>query len=92
MAIEAHANFASSSIAKDLVLTKQPQFLGSCCSQVLAVSRKPEWYLPLLNSLASGCFRGFSEKKHLNACGSAREFLWSGMLCRIGKSLKKHGK
>jgi len=44
------------------------------------------------NSLASGCFRGFSEKKRLNACGFAWEFLWSDMLYRPGKSLKRHGK
>jgi len=44
------------------------------------------------NSLASGCFRGFSEKKHLNARGFAREFLWSGMLYRPGKSIKRRGK
>jgi len=30
------------------------------------------------NTLASGRFRGFLRKKHLNACGFAREFLWSG--------------
>jgi len=45
-----------------------------------------------VNSLASGCFRGFSEKKCLNACGFAREFIWSGMLYRPGKSLKRRGK
>ena len=34
------------------------------------------WIRPiLLNSLASGCFQGFSEKKHLNTCGFGREFL-----------------
>jgi len=45
-----------------------------------------------LNTLASGCFWGFSEKKHLNARGFLREFLRSGMLYRPGKSLKRHGK
>jgi len=45
-----------------------------------------------INSLASGCFQGFSEKKRLNARGFAREFLWSGMLYRPGKSLKRRGK
>jgi len=45
-----------------------------------------------LNSLASGWFQGFSEKKHLNARGFAREFLRSGMLYRTGKSLKRRGK
>jgi len=34
----------------------------------------------MLNSLASGWFRGFSEKKRLNARGIAWKFLWSGML------------
>jgi len=47
---------------------------------------------PPFNFLASGCFRGFSEKKHLNARGSVREFLRSGMLYRPGKSLKRRGK
>jgi len=41
---------------------------------------------------ASGCFRGFSEKKHLNARGFAWEFLRSGMLYRTGKSLQRRGK
>jgi len=45
-----------------------------------------------INTLASSCFRGFSEKKRLNARGFAREFLWSGMLYRPGKSLKRRGK
>ena len=48
--------------------------------------------LNLVNSLVSGCFRGFSEKKRLNARGLAREFLWSGKLYKPGKSLKRHGK
>jgi len=45
-----------------------------------------------INSLASGCFRGFSEKKRRNACGFAREFLRSGMLHRPGKNLKRRSK
>jgi len=45
-----------------------------------------------LNTLASTRIRGFSEKKRLNAHGFAREFLWSGMLYRPGKSLKTRGK
>jgi len=44
------------------------------------------------NSLASGCFQGFSEKKRLNARGFAQEFIWSSMLYRPGKSLKRRGK
>ena len=44
------------------------------------------------NSLASGRFQGLSEKKRLNARGFAREFLWSGMLYRPGKSLKGRSK
>ena len=48
--------------------------------------------LKFFNSLASGCFRGFSEKKHLNACGFAWEFLRSGMLYGPGKSLKRCNK
>jgi len=45
----------------------------------------------MTDTLASGCFRGFSEKK-LNARGFAREFLRSGVLYRPGKSLKRRGK
>ena len=37
-------------------------------------------------------FGDFWKKKHLNACGFAWEFLWSGMLYRPGKSLKRCGK
>jgi len=44
-----------------------------------------------INSLASGCFRGFSEKKRLNAHGFEWEFLQSGMLYIPGKSLKRCG-
>jgi len=44
------------------------------------------------NSLASATFRGFSEKKRLNAHGFAREFLQSGMLYRPGKNIKRRGK
>jgi len=46
----------------------------------------------LLNSLASARIRGFSQKKCLNAHGFAREFLWSGVLYRPSKSLKKRSK
>jgi len=35
---------------------------------------------------------GDLKKKRLNARGFAREFLWSGMLYRPDKSLKRHGK
>ena len=46
-----------------------------------------------LNTLASACFQGFSEKKKcLNARGFAQEFLWSSLLYRPGKSLKRRGK
>jgi len=45
-----------------------------------------------VNTLASGCFRGFLEKKRLNARGFVWEFLQSGMLYRPGKSLKRRGK
>jgi len=44
------------------------------------------------NTLAPGWFQGFSEKKCLNARGFVWEFLWSGMLYRPGKSLKRCGK
>jgi len=49
----------------------------------------------LFNTLASGCFRGFSEKKRLNARGFAREYHRS---CsgyrpgRRGKSSSLHSK
>jgi len=44
--------------------------------------------LTLWRPLGFGDFRN----KRLNARGFAREFLWSGMLCRPGKSLKRRGK
>jgi len=37
-------------------------------------------------------FRDFQKKNRLNARGFAREFLWSGMLYRPGKYLKRRGK
>jgi len=37
-------------------------------------------------------FGDFRKKSRLNAHGFAREFLWSGMLYRPGKSLKRRGK
>ena len=49
-------------------------------------------YCSFLNTLASARIQGFSEKKHLNACGFAQQFLQSGMLYRPGKSLKRQGK
>jgi len=39
------------------------------------------------DSLASGCVQGL--KKHLNARGFVQEFLWSGMLYKPGKSLRR---
>jgi len=45
-----------------------------------------------INSLASGCFRGFSKKKHLNACGFAREYLRSCSGYGPGRSVKRRGK
>ena len=49
-------------------------------------------YIVGINSLASGCFRGFSGKNRLNARGFAREFLQSDMLYRPSKSLKRRDK
>jgi len=46
----------------------------------------------ILYSLASTWFRGFSEKKRLNARGFVWEFLQSGMLYRPGESLKRRSK
>jgi len=43
-------------------------------------------------TFAPGWFRQFSQKKRLNACGFAREFLQSGMLYRPSNSLKRRGK
>ena len=37
-------------------------------------------------------FGDFRKKKRLNTHGFAQEFLWSGMLYRPGKSLKRRGK
>ena len=45
-----------------------------------------------LNSLASGCFREFSERKCLNAHGFAWEYLCSCLGYRPGRSIKRHGK
>ena len=56
------------------------------CIKVLTPTNKA------FNSLVSARIRGFSEKKRLNARGFAWEFLWSGMLYRPGKSLKRCGK
>ena len=42
-----------------------------------------------VNTLASTKIRGFLNKKRLNVCGFAQEFLRSGMLYRPGKSLKR---
>jgi len=46
----------------------------------------------VFNTLVSGCFRGFSNKKRLNARGFVQEFLQSSMLYRPGKSLKRRDK
>ena len=67
--------------------------MGICHS--LEIGTKNEKFLENLksgDSLASGCFRRFSEKKRLNARGFAREYLRSYMLYRPGKSLKRRGK
>jgi len=45
-----------------------------------------------LNSLASGCFWGFSKKKHINARGFVWEYLHSCTGYRPGRSVKRHGK
>jgi len=37
-------------------------------------------------------FGDFRKKKRLNTRGFVREFLWSGMVYRPGKSLKRRGK
>ena len=80
-----------------------PQFCSSSCPHlyifmllttsklytiVLSISKKRH----KLNTLAPGWFRQFLQKKHLNACGFAWEFLRSSMLYRPGKSLKRRGK
>jgi len=69
--------------------------IGCLCYFLLTSAFLPN--LPLrpagaINSLASNFFRGFSEKKTLNAHGFADEHLWSGMVYRPGKSLKRRGK
>jgi len=45
-----------------------------------------------LNTFASGCFQGFSEKKHLNAHGFAQEYIRSCLGYRPGRSVKRRGK
>jgi len=42
--------------------------------------------------LRPAAFGDFRKKKRLNTHGFAREFHWSGMLYRPGKSLKRRGK
>jgi len=49
----------------------------------------PESYSTLWRPAAFGDFR---KKTCLNARGFARKFFRSGMLYRLGKSLKRHGK
>jgi len=46
----------------------------------------------LINTWRPLGFRDFRKKKRLNARGFVREFLWSSMLYRPGKSLKRCGK
>ena len=46
----------------------------------------------LLCDLTLWLLLGIFGKKRLNARGFAQEFLWSGMLYRPGKSLKRRGK
>jgi len=62
---------------------------------MLTFTMKHFCYYPVLfqiNSLVCGCFRGFSKTKRLNARGFVGEFLWSSMLHRTSKSLKRRGK
>ena len=60
--------------------------VNQSCFNTLCIYFKGVLCLFVINALASGWFR---EKKHLNARGFAWEFLWSGMLYRPGKSLKR---
>ena len=46
----------------------------------------------LLTLWRPAAFGDFWKKKRLNARGFAREFLWSGMLYRPSKRLKRRGK
>ena len=48
--------------------------------------------IDFFNTLASGCFQGFFEKKHVNARGFAREYLRSCTGCGPGWSIKRCGK
>jgi len=45
-----------------------------------------------LNTLAPSCFRGFSEKKRLNACGFVWEYLRSCTGYGPGRSIERCGK
>jgi len=45
-----------------------------------------------VNSMASGCFRGFSVKKRLNVRGFAREYLRSSSGYGPSRSVKRRGK
>ena len=74
-----------------LVWKKKKSFLTSCFDTYLHNVLCKIYYF-LLNSLASGRFRGFRKKKRLNARGFAWEFLRSCMLYKPGKTLKRRGK
>ena len=49
-------------------------------------------WIGILNTLASGCFRGFSKKKHLNARGFVQEYLRSCTGYELGQSVQRRGK
>jgi len=51
-----------------------------------------KWLLRILTLWRPAAFRDFRKKKRLNARGFTREFFWSGMLYRPGKSLKRRAK
>jgi len=58
-----------------------------------AIDANIRWvYLLGFNTLASGCFWGFSKKKRLNARGFAREYLHSCSGYGPGRSVKRRGK
>jgi len=83
-------NFGTRNAKNPFELFKVPK-----CNQKTAKLKKKlsfKWLLQVFNTLASAKIQGFLEKKYLNARGFAREFLWSGMLYRPSKSLKRRSK
>jgi len=60
--------------------------------QYFELPHQSKFWFSTVNPLASSCFRGFSEKKSLNARGFARKYLRSCSGYRPSRSVKRRGK